>query len=137
MQIKEIKSSAEIDCAYGVLLQQYENLTKEEYLLNFENAIKQGYIMAGVFEENKCLGVVGVKLFDKVRHGKVLEIEDFMIDRKKRGIGVGKMLIKWVEWQKTILDCKYITGNLDTKRKESQAIYAREGFVIEGLSFRK
>jgi len=65
------------------------------------------------------------------------QIEDFMIDRAKRNIGVGKILIRWVEWQAAIFSCHSIIGNLETKRLESQRIFSREKFVIDGFSFKK
>ena len=66
-----------------------------------------------------------------------VEIEDFMIDRKRRGIGVGKMLLRWVEWQALQFHCDHIIGTLLTKRQESQKIFAREKFILEGFLFKK
>jgi hypothetical protein len=60
-----------------------------------------------------------------------------MIDRQKRGIGVGKMLIRWVEWQDVSSNSQNIIGNLETKRLESQKIFAREKFILDGFFFRK
>jgi GNAT superfamily N-acetyltransferase len=98
--------------------------------------------MAGVFEDpnvdnGKCIGIIGLRIVRKLHYGKSIEIEDFMIDRKKRGIGVGKMLIRWAEWQAATYQCDNIIGNLETKRLESQKIFSREKFILDGLFFRK
>lgn len=143
MQIKEILARGEIFETSYVLKQIYENLDQETYVEDILNMIQRGYRMAAVFEENnniengRCIGVVGVRIIRKLQHGKAIEIEDFMIDRKNRGIGVGKMLIRWVEWQALNFNCKNIIGNLKTKRLESQKIFAREGFILDGFFFCK
>jgi GNAT superfamily N-acetyltransferase len=97
--------------------------------------------MAGVFDnksiENKCIGVIGIRIIRKLHHGKAVEIEDFMIDRKKRGIGVGKMLMRWAEWQAANFGCQNIIGTLETRRLESQRIFSREKFVLDGFFFKK
>lgn len=137
MQIKEIQTREEITATFGVMLQIYDELNRENYANDILNMMQSGYKMAGVFEEETCIGVVGIRLVQKLHYGLATEIEDFMIDRKKRGIGVGKMLMRWVEWQAANLNCKNIIGNLETKRQESQKIFSREKFILDGFFFRK
>lgn len=142
MQIKEIQSREEIFQTYSVLTQIYDNLNEETYVDDVLNMMQRGYKMAAVFESRgddvgKCIGVVGIRIIRKLRYGKAVEIEDFMIDRQKRNIGVGKMLIRWVEWQAAIFKCQNLIGVLETKRLESQRIYSREKFNIDGFFFQK
>lgn len=142
MQIREVKSREEILETFNIFSQIYDELRKENYLENIMNMMQNGYKITAVFEDphnenGRCIGVVGIRMVHKLHHGKAVEIEDFMIDRKKRGIGVGKMLIKWVEFQAAINQCKSIIGSLETKRLESQRIFAREGFILDGFFFKK
>ncbi len=139
MQIKEIQSREEIFQTFKVLIQIYEEIKEETYVEEILNMMQRGYKMAAVFqtETGHCIGVVGIRIIRKLHYGKAVEIEDFMIDRQKRGIGVGKMLMRWVEWQASNFGCKNIIGNLETKRLESQRIFSREKFVLDGFFFRK
>lgn len=143
MQIKEIHTQEEIAQTFVVLMQIYDNLNHETYIEDILNMMQRGYKMAAVFEDEIdehgqiCIGVVGIRVTRKLHYGKILEIEDFMIDRQKRGIGVGKMLLRWVDWQAAIFNCTNIIGILETKRQESQKIFAREGFLLEGFFFKK
>lgn len=142
MQIKEIQSREEIGETFATLAQIYDDLKKDTYIEDILNMMQRGYKMAAVFEDKniedgRCIGVVGVRVIRKLHYGKAIEIEDFMIDRKKRGIGVGKMLIRWVEWQSAVFGCQNIIGNLETKRLESQKIFSREKFILDGFLFRK
>ncbi len=142
MQIKEIQTREDIDQTLNVLLQIYDEINKDHYVETIFEMMEDGYKMAAVFEDQmiengRCIGVVGVKVVHKLQHGKALEIQDFMIDRQKRGIGVGKLLLRWVEWQAAAFKCTNIIGTLDTKRQESQKIYSREKFILDGFLFRK
>lgn len=140
MQIKEIQSREEILETFKVLIQVYGELNEETYIDDILNMMQRGYKMAGVFEtqeSNSCIGVVGIRIIRKLHYGKAIEIEDFMVDRKKRGIGVGKMLMRWVEWEATNFGCNNIIGNLETRRLESQKIFSREKFALDGFFFKK
>lgn len=138
MQIKELHSKEEILSSFPVLSQIYEDLKIESFAANILNMMQRGYRLAAVFEdEDKCIGAVGIRIAHRLQYGRVLEIEDFMICRQKRGIGVGKMLIRWVEWQAATFDCHKIICTLDTKRIESHKIMSREQFLFEGFKFCK
>lgn len=137
MQIKEVQTREEIFETFNVLNQIYDDLNKETYIDDILNMMQRGYKMAAVSEDDSCIGVIGIRIVRKLHYGKALEIEEFMIDRKKRGIGVGKMLIRWAEWQAVVFGCQNIIGNLETKRLESQKIFSREKFILDGFFFRK
>ncbi len=138
MQIKEIRNRPEIFATFKVLIQIYNTLQEETYIDEILNLMQRGYKMAAVFDENECcLGVIGIGVIHKLHCGKMLEIEDFMVDRDKRGIGVGKMLMRWAEWQATNYGCRNIISTLETKRMESQKIFSREKFALDGFCFIK
>jgi len=142
MQIKEVRSREEVSETYKVLLQIYDNLNQETYVDDILNMMQRGYRMAAVFEnseieDGRCIGVVGIHITKRLNYGKVTEIKDFMIDRAKRNIGVGKILLRWVEWQAAVFECDNIIGTLETKRLPSQKIFSREKFTIDGFFFRK
>lgn len=137
MQLKEILFKEEIAQTLPVLQQIYSNLDETHYIEEVLNMINSGYKMAGIFENEKCIGVIGIRIINRISLKKTIEIEDFMIDRKKRGIGVGKMLLKWVDWQALNYNCNNIIANLSTPRKESQAIFTRENYLIDGYYMKK
>lgn len=138
MQLKEISTKEEIAKTFAVLKQLYKNLEETKYVDEILKMFEKNYKMAAVFEENQeCIGVIGIRISTKISLKETLEIEDFMIHRQKRGIGVGKMLLKWADWQALSFNCKNIIANLQTKRKESQTIFSREKFLIDGFSMKK
>jgi GNAT superfamily N-acetyltransferase len=138
MQIREVISREEIMDTFNVLAQIYGELSPTTYTENVLSMMQDNYRMAAVYEDvGTCIGVIGLRFVRKLHHGRAVEIEDFMIDRKKRGIGVGKMLMRWAEFQAAAMQCKSIIGSLETKRLESQRIFSREGFILDGFFFKK
>ncbi len=142
MQIKEVTTRDDIAATYSVLKQIYDEIQEDSYVDDVLNMMQRGYKMAHVLEDEglddgRCIGVIGVRIIRKLHFGKALEIEDFMIDRKKRGVGVGKMMMRWAEWQSAVFGCSKIFGILESKREESQRIYSREGLDISGVFFVK
>lgn len=138
MELKEILFREEIDKTFAVLRQLYVDLEKDNYIDQVSNMLHEGYKMAAIFDDNgDCVGVIGIRIIKRISLQKTIEIEDFMIDRQKRGIGIGRMLLKWVDFQAVNYGCQNIIGNLQTIRKESQKIFLREKFLIDGLSMKK
>ena len=142
MQIKELNNKTEIDKTFKVMSQIYNDLEEKSYTEEVLIMIQNGYKMAAIFEdkdvdEGQCIGVVGVKVARKMQYKRVLEVEDFMICRQKRGIGVGKILIRWVEWQAMNFNCDKIICSLGTERIESHKILSRENFLMDGFKFSK
>ncbi len=138
MQIKEIQTREEIFHTHHVMVQLYQELNSDNYIEDVLKMMQRGYKMVAVFdEENKCIGVMGLGITSKLHYGKVLEIEDFVIDREKNDSGADEMLLRWAELQASIFGCKNIVGILETKRQTAQRIFSREKFIIDGFFFRK
>ena len=100
------------------------------------NQIKQQNITIYVFEDNNSiLGISSILIEQKFIHngGRVGHIEDVVVNKKSRGLGVGKMLIeKCVEkakqegCYKVILDCD----------RKNVGFYVKCGFHEKGVCMR-
>lgn len=132
MQIKEIKKDEEFAQTYGLIAKTYEDLSREDFSKNFSDLQKNGHKFAAVFSGHDCTGFINIRISDKLRYGKSLEIEDFIADKTAENA-----LITWAEAQAKNSGCKNIIGNFETKRIESHKIFSREGFVLDGFFFRK
>ncbi len=142
MQVKELNKKDEIDQTFAVMSQIYDDLDQDSYTENVLIMMQNGYKMAAIFEDNdvnngECIGVTGIRISKRMQYKRILEIEDFMTSREKRGIGAGKMLIRWVEWQAMNFDCSRINCYLESKRIESHKILSRENFLMDGFKFYK
>ncbi|MDA7705198.1 hypothetical protein N8772_01810 [Rickettsiales bacterium] len=137
MQIKELSSNIDIKDSFKIMTQIYQELKEEDYISNITKAIDSGYKMSAVYKDTEIIAVIGINVVDDMRYGRSIRIEDFMICRSNRGIGAGKMLLKWVDWQLLKYKAETILSNLGSERKESHKIFLREGFIIDGIFFKK
>jgi len=141
MRIKEISTREEIGKTLAVFLQTREEISQEDYVEKIFKMMERGYRMAAIFEEDirigQCFGFIGVCVIYKLQYGKVLEIEDFMIDREKFCSGAEEILLRWAIEKAASLECVNIIGDLETKQKELQKIFSQEKFILDGFVFRK
>lgn len=135
MQVKTVKNIEEIKKSLHLLEDLYGNIDRVDAMSSLVEMINSDYIMGCVFEEEKCVGVTGISVRKKIELGNILQIDDFMIDRSRRGVGIGKMLVSWIKWQAMKNDCNKIFASAPSQRKEFQSILSREGFKINGFNF--
>jgi hypothetical protein len=137
MQIKEIQTRKEILLSLELLNKVYEELPADYKAENIFSLIQEDYKMAVVFENEICVGFIAIRLTKKLFYGKIIEIEDFVIDNQKPTAEIGATMLDWVEQQAKIFSCQNIMANFATKKLQSQKIFAQEKFILDGFLFRK
>jgi hypothetical protein len=137
MKIQEIKNNEEIRESYKIISQIYQDLDCDTYVNNVTKAISDGYRMAGVIKDDKLIAIIGIREINDIKLGKIIKIEDFVICKLNRGIGAGKIMLKWVDWKALEINTNILSCKLSFERVESQKIFLREGFSINGLNFIK
>jgi hypothetical protein len=138
MQIKEITSLKEFGKIFDFLLETYKDLSKKNCEERISNLLKNNYKMAvNLDDKGKIKGFIGAKISEKLSSGKILEIEDFIIDWQKPENCGAKNLLNWVENLAKESDCKFITASAATIRTDIQKFFSTEKFIIEGLLFKK
>ena len=93
MKIIELTSVEEMMATYEVLTELYPSLTREEYVNELTFMIQHNYTQVVVMENERCLGVSGVWIGNKLWCGKFLEIDNIIVSEKIRSKGVGKMIV--------------------------------------------
>src|SRR4051794_21975319 len=79
---------------WSVIHQMYPLLGEAEYLKCLQGLQGHDYRQfAFVTEDNRCLGVVGVWCLPRIWCGLQIDIDNFVVDREARSMGVGKKLI--------------------------------------------
>ncbi len=138
MQLKEILFKEEIEQTFVIMSQLHVKLEKEHYCQEILNMFHEGYKMAAIFDEQEiCIALIALRVIRRIGLEKTIEIEDFMIDHAKRNLGAGEKLLEWVDGQAKNFGCKNIIVDIKTYRKESQAIFARQKYIIDGLCMKK
>ena len=103
----------------------------------FSEMINQNYECAGVYDDEKLIGVCGLWFCTRHYSGKSVEPDHVYIDDNYRGKGLGKEFFKWIYKYVKEKGCESIELNTYVSNFESHKFYFNEGYKILGYHFFK
>lgn len=134
--IKELGAKEEILRAYKIAKQRYAGLTKESFEQQISEMIEMNdFKMIGAFLNDELVGITGYWILRMLYCGRYIQLSSFIVDEEKRGLGIGKKLMKKIEEIGLKLNCEKIILDSYTENKKSHSLYYREGFYIRGFHF--
>ncbi len=134
--IKELGAKEEILQAYTIAKQRYAGLTKESFEQQISEMIEMNdFKMIGAFLNDELVGITGYWILRMLYCGRYIQISSFIVDEEKRGLGIGKKLMRKIEEIGLKLSCEKIILDSYTENKKSHSLYYREGFYIRGFHF--
>lgn len=110
------------------------NILKERVL---EMSKLPHYECAGLYIEDKLMGITG--LWYTTRHyiGKSVEPDHVIIHESLRNKGLGKLFFNWIDNHVKKRGCEAIELNTFVNNTKSQKFYYNEGYQIYGFHFLK
>ncbi|MBP7709652.1 MAG: GNAT family N-acetyltransferase [Rickettsiales bacterium] len=136
--IKELNTKAEMLQAYEIVKQRYANLVLENFEAQISEMISMNdFKMIGAFLGDKIVGVTGYWVLRMLYCGRYIQLSSFIVDEEKRGLGIGKKLLKEIEKIGKKLNCEKVILDSFTENKKSHSLYYREGFHVRGFHFMK
>jgi len=103
----------------------------------FSKMIKENYECAGVFEDNKLIGVTGMWFCTRHYSGKSMEVDHVYIDEAYRNQGIGKRFMDWITQYVKTKGVETIELNTYVENYPSHKFYFNQGFNILGYHFLK
>ena len=122
---------------FPLIIQLSPDLKKADYEMMLKDMLLHGYRMAGVFDQKKCVGMSGFWISTKLYSGKYVELDNVVIDKKYRSMGVGKLLCDWILVVAKKAGCKTAMLDAYTENSAGHKFYLREGFILRGFHFLK
>ncbi len=120
------------------LLQQLNPAITEVYLNELlDDMIAHGYRMAGVWNQEECLGVSGIWVTTKLYSGKYLEMDNVVVAASARSQGIGQLLTDFITELARQEGCKTMMLDAWLDNHKAHAFYERQGFVKRGYHFLK
>ncbi|MDG1714700.1 GNAT family N-acetyltransferase [Lacinutrix sp.] len=121
------------------LIQKLTNNANSSDLLieRFAVMVNENYECAGVFDDNKLIGVCG--MWFQTRHycGKSMEVDHVYIEKVYQSKGIGKQFFKWLYNYALSKGCTTSELNTYVQNYPSHKFYYNEGFEIFGYHFYK
>lgn len=121
------------------LLQKLGNNSISEVLLKERvlEMTQQNYECLGIFDTEKLIGICG--LWFQTRHyaGRSIEMDHGIINDEYRNLGIGKMLVDFVNDYAKKKACNWIELNSYVQNFASHKFLYNQGFVAKGYHFVK
>lgn len=95
----------------------------------------EGYRLITADLEGRVVGVAGFRRFEMLYCGKILSIDDLVVDEAKRSAGVGSALLVWLTAEALRVGCAQIHLDSGLQRLEAHRFYDREGFTRTAYQF--
>lgn len=134
----KIINKKDINCIIP-LIQKLTNNANSDAILKerFAIIVEENYECAGVFENEKLIGVCGMWFQTRHYAGKSMEVDHVYIDEEYRGKGLGKRFFNWLYDYAKSKGCVISELNTYVQNYPSHKFYYNEGYEIFGYHFYK
>jgi GNAT superfamily N-acetyltransferase len=121
------------------LIQKLNNNQVSNMILRerFTDMFFQNYECAGLFKDNKLIGVCGLWFCTRHYSGKSVEVDHVFIEEKHQGQRLGKQFFEWIYNYAKNKGYEAIELNTYVSNHGSHKFYFNEGFKILGYHFLK
>lgn len=103
----------------------------------FNEMITQNYECAGIYDDNKLIGVSGLWYCTRHYVGKSVELDHVYIMPEYRKKGLGKAFMDWIHTYIKSKGCNSMELNTYVQNYPSHKFYYNEGYEIWGYHFFK
>jgi GNAT superfamily N-acetyltransferase len=108
---------------------------------DYESALRRilasGAGMAVAVERDAVAGVAVFRWHDNTAEGRKFYIDDLVTDEARRGHGVGRAMLRYLEGEARRLGCQAMVLDSGTQRTRAHKFYFREDFFITSFNFKK
>jgi GNAT superfamily N-acetyltransferase len=120
------------------LLQVLNGHVSEEVLKErLDEMIQQHYYCAGIFDENKLVGICGLWILTKYYVGKHIEADNVILLPEYQSQNIGQDLMVWIDAFAKNNGCVASELNCYIGNKKAHKFWEREGYEVIALHFQK
>ncbi|OIQ18143.1 GNAT family N-acetyltransferase [Lacinutrix sp. MedPE-SW] len=103
----------------------------------FAEMVKENYECAGIYLNEKLIGICGMWFQTRHYAGKSMEVDHVYIEAEYQGKGLGKLFFKWIYKYAKSKGCNTSELNTYVQNYPSHKFYYNEGYEIYGYHFYK
>lgn len=121
------------------LMQQLRPHISEEQFIHIHRQAKKAdeYTIYGYYENEKCLGLMGLRYLHDYVHQFHLYIDDLVVDENCRSKGIGARLLSFAEELARKKKCTGLRLCTGAENEPGKRFYEREKWVSRAVVFKK
>lgn len=137
MSISIIRATtdAEILACYAVMRELRPHLVETEFVLTVRRMEQQEFRLASLSAEGDVAAVVGYRVVEMLRTGRMVEVDDLVTASRTRSSGHGKALLDWVTAEARAEGCSVLELDSAVHRADAHRFYFRERMHVLGFHF--
>lgn len=133
--VRRATTNAQILACYPVMRQLRPQLGRAEFVPTIRGMAKQGYRLAFLTDGDEVQAVLGYRVIEMLRTGKLMMVEDLVSADGARSLGYGKALFDWAAQEARSLGCSAMELDSAVHRADAHRFYFRQRMHILGFHF--
>ena len=133
--VRSAVSDAQIDACFPVIAQLRPHLQRHEFVPIVRRMFGQGYGLAYIEADDGIQAVVGYRIVEMLRTGRMLEVDDLVTAAAARSKGYGQMLLDWCTDLARANQCSVVELDSAVHRADAHRFYFRERMHVLGFHF--
>ncbi|MGH8636494.1 MAG: GNAT family N-acetyltransferase [Burkholderiales bacterium] len=93
---RELSSDDEIRAAYALMSALRDRIRPDTFLDEVRRQQLQGYQLIGAFDEDRLVGLAGIRRSHTLSRGEHLFVDDLVTEPGEQGRGYGTALLRWL-----------------------------------------
>jgi GNAT superfamily N-acetyltransferase len=137
MQIALTESDEQIAATFDVMRQLRPQLVRDDYVAQVRALMaSDDYKLAALSDAGEVRAVAGYRYMHMLYCGRLLYIDDLVVDERVRSQGYGARLLDWLKAEARREGCQELQLISRVIREAAHRFYFREGLGIECFHFR-
>lgn len=133
--IRKALSDEDILACHPVMAELRPHVGAGELVAAVRRMEKEGYTLASLADDDGVQAVVGYRIIEMLRTGRMLEIDDLVTSNRARSKGYGKRLHDWVMQEARANGCSVVELDSAVHRADAHRFYFRERMHVLGFHF--
>jgi GNAT superfamily N-acetyltransferase len=133
--IKPVLTDEDIEACFPVVVQLRPHLRADEFVARVRTMEGQGYRLAYLSADDTVRAVVGYRIIDMLRTGRMLEVDDLVSCASARSRGYGERLLAWCHGVARQEGCSVVELDSAVHRANAHRFYFRERMHILAYHF--
>lgn len=134
--LRELKES-EMPGIFPLIKQLNPTLSKPLFIKRLKAMTALDYHVVAAFDGKKMVALSGFWIGMRFWCGREFDIDNFIVDEKYRGTGIGKLLMVWLEDRARKEGTELIVLDSYASAYDAHAFYHARGYGITGYHFTK
>ena len=134
-EVRKLREAHELRTAWPVMSQLRSHLDEEGFITQARRQFETGYLLAGLFGEERVLALAGYRYMENLYAGRNMYVDDLVTDERVRGTGAGKILFEWLINEAKSHGCAQLHLDSGVQRHAAHRFYLSRGMIISGHHF--